>query len=93
MDIRSKILPVLLFSLVASPAAFKVVRNVGGDLIASTYGVPTCLGLFVHAVVFVLLLQFLSALLAKSGKSGYAGSQYSGQVRNASPYSGDKSDD
>jgi hypothetical protein len=56
------VLPVLVFSLIASPFMFKLTRRVGG-WIASPEGIATIPGLLLHGVVFVLLLAFLRALM------------------------------
>jgi hypothetical protein len=46
----------ILFALLASPQAFRAVRNVLGSWVASAEGLPTFAGLAVHAFVFVLIL-------------------------------------
>lgn len=70
LDPKKKILPFLAFFIVANPATFKLVRSVAGDWVASSYGVPTTLGLLLHALVFVLLTAFLWRLVYGK-KSGY----------------------
>jgi len=48
-----------LFGLLASPMAFRTVRQVLGSWVASVEGLPTLAGLAVHAFVFVLVLRLL----------------------------------
>ena len=50
-----KLLMGLLFMLLASSVAFQAVRSVLGGWIASTEGLPKIGGLFVHALVFLVL--------------------------------------
>jgi hypothetical protein len=56
---KKKILPFVLFFIVANPALFKLVRKVLGGWVASAEGLPTTAGLLVHSLVFVLLSTFL----------------------------------
>lgn len=51
-------LALLLFFIVANPATFKLTRKVLGA-IASPDGLPTQLGVAVHALVYVLLTGFV----------------------------------
>jgi uncharacterized membrane protein YhiD involved in acid resistance len=75
LPIRKNILPFLVFFIVANPATFKLVRSVAGGWVASAEGLPTTLGLLLHALVFVLLIALLQRLMAgkksKYGMSGY----------------------
>ena len=48
----------ILFFLLANPAAYKLTRKAVSG-IASPDGLPTQLGVLVHALVFVLLMRFL----------------------------------
>ena len=50
-----KLLMGLLFMLLASSAAFQAVRSVAGGWIATAEGLPKIGGLFVHALVFMVL--------------------------------------
>jgi len=50
-----KIAMALLFMLLASSQAFQAVRSVAGGWIATTEGLPKIGGLFVHALVFMVL--------------------------------------
>ena len=67
---RKKILPFILFFIVANPATFKLVRSVAGSWVASAEGLPTTAGLLLHSLVFVLLCTFLWRLVYGK-KSGY----------------------
>ena len=75
MDLRKKILPFITFFIVANPATFKLVRSVAGGWVASAEGVPSVMGLLLHALVFVLLTTFLWRLVygrtAKYEMEGY----------------------
>jgi len=48
----------ILFFLIANPLTYKVTRKVFGG-IASTDGMPTQVGVLLHAFVFVMLAGFL----------------------------------
>jgi hypothetical protein len=48
-----------LFALLASPLAFKAVRSILGTWVASAEGLPTFAGVFLHALVLILVLRFL----------------------------------
>ena len=58
-----KIIPFITFLIVANPATFKLVRSVAGSWVASADGLPTTAGLFLHALVYVLLTHILMKLL------------------------------
>ena len=74
MDPKKKILPFILFFIVANPETFKLVRSVAGSWVASAEGLPTTLGLLLHALVFVLLCTFLWRLVyGKRSKYGMEG--------------------
>jgi membrane protein implicated in regulation of membrane protease activity len=74
MDPKKKILPFLAFFIVANPATFKLVRSVAGSWVASAEGLPTTLGLLLHALVYVLLVTFLWRLVyGKKSKYGMEG--------------------
>ena len=57
-------LALLLFFIVANPATFKLTRKVFGP-IASADGLPSQLGVAVHALVFVLLTRQVSRLMSQ----------------------------
>jgi hypothetical protein len=59
MDLQKKIIPFVLFVLVANPETFKLVRSILGGWVSSSYGVPTLPGLLLHALVFVVLCHFI----------------------------------
>ena len=48
-----------LFTLLASPLAFKAIRSILGTWVASADGLPTFAGVFFHAFVFMLILRML----------------------------------
>jgi len=48
----------ILFFLIANPLTYKVTRKVFGG-IASTDGLPTQVGVLLHAFVFVMLSKFV----------------------------------
>jgi hypothetical protein len=50
-----KIAMALLFMVLASSQAFQAVRSVAGGWIATAEGLPKFGGLFVHALVFMVL--------------------------------------
>jgi hypothetical protein len=58
-DPKKKLLPFIVFFIVANPATFKLVRSVAGSWVSSAEGLPTTAGLLLHALVFVLLTHFL----------------------------------
>lgn len=54
----------LLFLVFASPIVFKLVNSITSKFnvdVASATGCPTILGLFVHALVFLLVFRLLLA--------------------------------
>ena len=59
MDPTKKIIPFVMFALLASPQAFQAVRSVAGGWVATTDGLPKVGGLLLHALVFVVLTHFL----------------------------------
>ena len=60
------IVTLVIFMAVASPASFKVTRGFLGDWIASPEGIATFKGLFLHAIVFLLLAGLLNMVFGKS---------------------------
>lgn len=64
------VLPFAAFVVVANPATYKAVRSVAGNWVASSDGLATTAGLFLHAFVFVLLVSFLMKFFAPR-KSGF----------------------
>jgi uncharacterized membrane protein len=68
-DPKKKLLPFIVFFIVANPATFKLVRSVAGSWVSSAEGLPTTAGLLLHALVFVLLTHFLwRAIFGKKSK-------------------------
>ena len=62
-DLKKNMLPFVVFFIVANPATFKLVRSVAGSWVSSAEGLPTTAGLLLHALVFVLLAQFLTRVI------------------------------
>lgn len=58
IDWSKKVVPFIVFFLVAHPETFKLTRSVFGGWVGSTSGVPTNMGLLLHALVFVILSAF-----------------------------------
>jgi hypothetical protein len=71
MHIQKKLVPFVVFFIVANPATFKAVRGIAGNWVASAEGIPTTAGLLLHALVFVLVAHFVWRLIFGSKKSGY----------------------
>jgi len=63
----SKALAFVLFFLVANPMTYSVTGSlpVLGPLITDNSGMPTQVGVLVHALVFVLLMHLLSGFMKK----------------------------
>lgn len=49
----------IIFVLLSSPAAFRLVRSIVGTSIASTTGCPTTQGILVHGAVYAAVLVLL----------------------------------
>jgi len=57
-------LPVVLFFIVANPATFKLVDGLVGKFVKTANGgIPTTVGLIVHAFLFVILSNNLRNLI------------------------------
>jgi positive regulator of sigma E activity len=63
------IVPLVLFILLASPAAFKNVRNILGSWVASSDGLATPAGLAVHGIVFIVIVGFIMNRTYKKNSS------------------------
>jgi len=55
----NRLIPFVLFFIVANPALFKLVRKLAGGWVASSEGLPSTAGLLLHAAVFVLLMHVI----------------------------------
>jgi hypothetical protein len=75
-DLKKKIVPFIVFFIVANPEMFKLTRSIAGGWVASSYGVPTNAGLALHALVFVLIAHFVWRIVWGK-KSTYAKIKYS----------------
>jgi hypothetical protein len=71
VDWSKKVVPFIVFFLVANPETFKMTRSLLGSWVGSTYGVPSNLGLLLHALVFVLLSTFVWRLVYGKRVSKY----------------------
>jgi protein-S-isoprenylcysteine O-methyltransferase Ste14 len=71
VDWSKKVVPFIVFFLVANPETFKLTRSLLGSWVGSTYGVPSNLGLLLHALVFVLLCAFVWQLVYGKRVSTY----------------------
>lgn len=71
VDWSKKVVPFIVFFLVANPETFKMTRSLFGSWVGSTYGVPSNLGLLLHALVFVLLSTFVWRLVYGTRVSKY----------------------
>jgi len=60
------IIPFIAFFLISNPMTYKITRSISGA-IASPEGLPTQVGVLLHALVFVLLVKFLMRLFRRSG--------------------------
>lgn len=70
-DWKKKIVPFVVFFVVANPETFKLVRSLAGAWVASPEGLPTTAGLLLHALVYVLLAHFAWRLVYGAKKSKY----------------------
>ena len=73
-DLKKKLVPFLVFFIVANPMTFKLVRSLLGDWVANAQGCPTTSGLLLHALVFVLVAHLVWRLVYGSMKSRYSSS-------------------
>lgn len=62
----SAFIALLSFMIVASPTAFRTTRGFFGEWISSPEGLATFKGLFLHAIVFLLLVCILSMFFKTS---------------------------
>jgi hypothetical protein len=68
---QKKIVPFVVFFIVANPETYKLVRSLAGSWVASPEGLPTTAGLLLHALVYVLLAHVAWKLVWGAKKSGY----------------------
>ena len=59
MSVRFYVLPALVYVLVSHPDTYKLTRSVAGSWVASPEGTAKLGGLFLHAIVFLLLVALL----------------------------------
>jgi len=65
------IVPAVLYAVVASPMTYQTTRNVLGSWVATSEGTAKLGGLFLHALVFILLAT-LAMRYFPSKRSKYA---------------------
>jgi hypothetical protein len=70
-DMKMNVVPFIVFFLVANPETFKLTSSLLGSWIANSSGIPSNLGLLLHALVFVLLSCFVSSLVYGKRVSKY----------------------
>ena len=58
-----KVVPFLVFFVVANPETFKLVRKVAGSWVSSAEGVPTTAGLLLFALIHVIVAHFVWKLV------------------------------
>lgn len=63
MELQKKIVPFVVFFIVANPETFKLVRRILGGWVASADGLPSTAGLLLHALVYVILAHFVWRLV------------------------------
>lgn len=50
------LIPLIAFFIFANPETFKFVARILGNWVANSYGLPTQLGVLVHALVFIFVV-------------------------------------
>ena len=66
---------ILTYVAVGHPATYKATSGILGSWVASSDGLPKIGGLFLHAIVFILLAGFLLTILMPK-KSGFTVSAF-----------------
>lgn len=59
MSVVNYAIPFVAYLIVANPEVYKLVRGILGSWVASAEGTATTAGLFLHALVYVLLVGLL----------------------------------
>jgi hypothetical protein len=72
------LIPFGAYVIIASPQAYKTVRGVLGSWVSEADGLPTTAGLFLHALVFILIVGFLMRLLI-THTSTFFGPKHAGE--------------
>lgn len=70
---QKKIVPFAVFFVIANPETFKLTRSVFGSWVANSYGLPTTMGLLLHALVFVIVAHFVWRLVWGKKTSRFGG--------------------
>jgi hypothetical protein len=61
--ISKKVIPFIVFFLVANPRMFMLTGRLFGSLVADATGRPTQVGVLLHALVYVLLCHLMWTLV------------------------------
>lgn len=72
-NLQKKIVPFAVFFVIANPETFKMTRSVFGGWVANSYGLPSTMGLLLHALVFVIVAHFVWRLIWGKKTSRYGG--------------------
>jgi hypothetical protein len=72
-DVKFKLIPALVFILVANPATYKLVRSVAGGWVSSPEGTAKIGGLILHSIVFILLVTFFMRIFPASSNEMHGG--------------------
>lgn len=72
------IIPFVAYFLIASPAAYKIVRNAVGSWVANAEGLPTTAGLALHGLVFIAIVGFIMKITFKR-VSTFGGAKQAGE--------------
>lgn len=70
---QKKLVPFGVFFVVANPETFKLTRSLFGGWVANSYGLPTTMGLLLHALVFVIVAHFVWRLVWGKKTSRFGG--------------------
>lgn len=72
------LIPFGAYMVIASPAAYKAVRGILGQWVASAEGLPTTAGLVLHGIVFIMIVGFLMNMFI-ARKSAFYGPKKAGE--------------
>jgi len=61
--INKKVIPFIVFFLVANPRMFMLTGRLFGPLVADATGRPTQVGVLLHALVYILLCHLMWTLV------------------------------
>ncbi len=66
MSFIGYLVTLIAFMIFANPATFKAVRGVAGNWVANNTGLASTPGLFLHALVFIIVVGCLMTMLRTS---------------------------